>query len=128
MNAQELQFELMKLASFNEFNGDKVVADLLANQKLWRGAVMDRAGYSRDGEQYGIISLIKLRDLPDYWNVDTLFIIPTKGEEDALEELANTWNADEVSWIGNEDASSKLGSWSKELNGNSKQILRIWWD
>lgn len=129
MTPQELQFELMKLASFNEFNGEQVVADLKAHPELWKGALMDRAGFSRTGEKYeAIINLIKLRDLPDYWNVDTLFITPVKGKEDELETLAKNWGADEVDYLGGEECANKLGSWSQETRTNQKQILRIWWD
>lgn len=126
---QGLQFELMKHASFNGFQGELVVRDLESNPELWKGAVMDRAGFNSTGEKYkAVINLIKLRDLPEYWNVDTLFITPQKGKEDELEALARTWNADEVAWIGGEEANSDLGSHSKELRENPRQILRVWWD
>lgn len=129
MNPQELQFELMKLASFNEFDGEQVVKDLQANPVLWKGALMDRAGFKRTDDRYeSVISLIKLRDLPDYWNVDTLFIIPSPGHEDELEVLAKTWRADEVGWIGGEEACSKLGSYSPQKRAQEKSILKIWWD
>lgn len=129
MNPQQLQLELMKVASFNKFNGEKVVQDLLENRDLWKGALMDRAGFNRTGEKYeAVIDLVKLRDLPDYWNVDTLFITPRVGKEEELEKLANTWGADEVSYIGGEKAAGKLGTWSPETRSNPKQILRVWWD
>lgn len=126
---QELQFELMKLASFNEFDGNQVVRDLKANPDLWRGAIMDRASYPRTGEKFEMcIDLIKLRDVADGWNVDTLFITPAKGKEDELEKLAKTWKADEVDWYGGEQVANWIGSWSPETRTNPKQLLRIWWD
>jgi hypothetical protein len=129
MKAQELQFELMKQASFNEFDGERVVADLLAHQDLWKGSLMDRTAYPKTGEKYEMcIDLIKLRDLPDYWNVDTLFITPVKGKEDELEALAKNWGADEVDYYGGELVAGWLGSWSPETRTNLKQVLRIWWD
>lgn len=126
---QQLQFELMKLASFNGFNGNQVVKDLEDNPVLWKGALMDRAGFKRTDDEYeAVIDLIKLRDLPDYWNVDTLFITPSPGFEDELEKLAKTWGADEVGWFGGEEACGKLGSYSSEKRAKTKSILRVWWD
>jgi hypothetical protein len=116
MTPQELQFELMKQASFNSFTGEQVVKDLLDHKDLWKGAVMD----SRD--------LIKLRDIDRYWSVDTLYITPKPGKEIELEELAKTWQADEVDYLGAEESCKKLGFWSSDSRNNEKQILRVWWD
>ena len=75
------------------------------------------------------ISLIKLRDLPQgVWNVDTLFLLPERGREDQLENLARTWKADEIEWIGGEEADSALGRYSLEDRNNPRQVLRVWWD
>ena len=61
-HVQALQFELMKAASFNSFDGEAIVKSLLAHRELWTAAVMTRF---RD--------IIYLRDMPDnLWNVDTL--------------------------------------------------------
>jgi hypothetical protein len=128
---QEIQFELMKLASFNDFDGERVVEDLINFKELWRGAVMDRGYCDFVSEPRFVsgINLIKLRDIDsDYWSVDTLFILPKPGKEDSLEELANTWKADEVGWVGGKEACKMLGSYSGEREENSKQVLRIWWD
>lgn len=144
MTIQQIQFKLMKAASFNDFNGARVVDDLKRQSNLWKGAVMDRSfgtfvspdelkdrpGSAFGGQFYvGGIDLIKLRDIhEDAWNVDTLFITPVAGKEDALERLAKTWQADEVDWIGGEEADKMLGHYSPETRNNPKQILRIWWD
>ena len=114
---QELQLELMSLASFNDFEGPRVVEDLKEHQDLWRGAVLDRDG------------LIKLRDIErGYWNVDTLYLLPALGKEYELEGIANLWGADEVDWIGGDTACYLLGSYSPEKRSQAKQILRVWWD
>ena len=42
LTPQQLQFELMRLASFNNFDGDQVVDDLQANPALWEDAMMGR--------------------------------------------------------------------------------------
>lgn len=132
MTIQELQFELMERASFNGFDGEKVVASLQNHSNLWRGVVMDRAYYGEANEHgwvSGGVNLIKLRDIKDnYWNVDTLFILPTQGKETELELLAQEWGADEVDWVGGEEACRMLGSYSPEGRSNSKAILRVWWD
>jgi hypothetical protein len=117
---QDLQFELMERASFNEFDGARVVRDLREHSDLWTGAIMGRFHYSE---------LIPLRDIAeDYWNVDELMILPDKDREDELEQLAKSWRADEIEWIGGEEACKELGSYSQQARENEKQILRIWWD
>lgn len=129
-NIQDIQFELMEHASFNNFDGRQVVASLKKNPDLWKGVVMDRADYcteSHDGFAGPIINLIKLRDIGEnYWNVDTLFVLPKGGKEDELEKLANAeWGADEVGWVGGKEAAGMLGASSLK---NDKQILRVWFD
>lgn len=117
MTVQELQFELMKIATFNSFDGEYVVQQLQDNPELWEGVVMDRP------------DMIKLRDIKDnYWNVDTLYIIPKKGKETDLMTLASQWHADDVEWVGGEEACSMLGSYSPEGRSNPHAILRLWWD
>ena len=124
---QKLVFELMKRATFNEFNGKKVVKDLIENKDLWRSVVMDREAYSPYNESELVINLIKLRDLEqDVYNVDTVFILPAEGDEvmRKLEKLAQNWNADEIVWITGREANRCLG-----IGGfKDKKILRIWWD
>jgi len=112
---QKLQFELMKKATFNLFNGSKVVADLEEHKDLWQGAIMKRD------------DLIPLRDISDnYWNIDTLYILVEAGKEKALERLVKKWDADEVSWLNSENAHGLLGVGNNE--DYSKKVLSIWWD
>ena len=124
---QMLQFKLMIHASFNVFNSEQVVHDLLEHKDLWRGAVMWRADYFFDEKDLGreLINLSCLRDIEDgHWNVDTLYILGREGKEEELEKLAREWDADEISWITGEDADRMLG-----IGGYLKnKILRIWWD
>ena len=126
---QDLIFEIMERSSYNEFNGKAVVKDLQSHKDLWKGVVMDREYGSfdpvdRDGFKHGI-DLIKLRDICDnIYNVDTLFILPSGKDDEALRKLALGWDADEVDWVGNGDHYS-LGIGGK--NSDIK-ILRIWWD
>ena len=111
---QDIQLELMRRASFNDFDGPGVVESLLAHHALWEAALMD----TDNGPMY------HLRDLSaNYWNVSTLHIIARNGRERELEALARTWGADEVAWhpAGNEKLGGRGG------NG-STSVLRVWWD
>lgn len=136
---QRLHFRLMEIASFNEFDGLKVVKDLLVHRDLWQACIMDREGYclAEAINKYKTpltIDLIKLRDMGDHttkrlstqaWNVSTLFILAplNSQQQKKLMKLAKTWKADEVDWIDSPQASHLLGS---ALNPTAR-ILRVWW-
>lgn len=113
---QRLQFELMKRSSYNEFDGTRVVSDLLANRHLWRAAMMNR--------HYD--PFLPLRDLEeDHWNVDTLMILSSGQDDGALRTLADTWKADEIGWLSPEDRMRELRSSIARLG---PQVLVLWWD
>jgi hypothetical protein len=116
---QEIQMRLMEIASFNGFDGKKVVKLLRDNSDLWDGAIFSR-----------IDDLISLRDIQaGDWNADTLYVLAKRGKEDDLEKLANlNFDADDISWIGSDKACKLLGWHSQELGGNSRIILQCWWD
>ena len=112
---QELQFELMKIASFNEFDGHKVVEDLKRNKHLWDGVIMDR------------FDLIKLRDIKyNCWNVDTLYILTDNERVNDLKSLARDWNADSIDLISGMQAQDLMGYYDKE--DKDPVILKVWWD
>jgi hypothetical protein len=111
---QELNLELIAAATFNNFDGDKVAEDLLNNKDLWKSCIMTRENNS----------LITLRDLEDNeWNTDTLFILAEPGEENNLKFLADNWQADEISWLNQEQTNFRLGQY-----GPICKVLKIWWD
>lgn len=116
-DVQALQFELMRKATFNEYNGDAIVDSLLAHQDLWTGVIMDRADYwYKDGGAEGHsepVDLIKLRDIgAGYWNVDTIYILAAEGKEDELELLVRReWPADEIDWMQNTHVGRYLRVW-----------------
>jgi hypothetical protein len=113
-DAQRLNLELIRLASFNAFDGPRVVADLLAHRALWQAAFMKRD------------DLVPLRDLPEgYWNVDTLYVLAQPGSEAALASLAEGWWPDALTWIEGEDAQRALGSSGPDPQ---PRILCLWWD
>ena len=124
---QRLHLRLMEIATFNEYDGQKVVSDLLNNLDLWDACLMDRAG------GYGDVDLIKLRDMSQETrerlgyacnNVDTLYILPKKGKWGSLDRLAHGWHSDEIDWIMQPRAGNLLGA---SLTKDAK-ILKIWWD
>jgi len=109
---QELQLELIRLASFNDFDGGRAVDDLLRSRELWTGVLMDAAG------------LVKLRDIgAGVWNVDTLYVLSSGTDDRALETLVRSWGPDSIGWIEGEAADRELG-WS--LSG--LRVLSAWWD
>jgi len=113
---QRLQFELMKRASFNDFDGDRVVSDLLAHRHLWRAAMMMRP----------LRGFLPLRDLEDdVWNVDMLVVLSSGQDDGALRSLAGTWRADEIGWMSPEERVLELGS---SIARFGPEVLVLWWD
>lgn len=126
---QALQFELMRRASFNNFDGERIVKELLAHPDLWEGVIMDRADYfyssalgetdakrrrERLAKHQEPVDLIRLRDIGEgYWNVDTVYLLPAEGKRRELEELVAGWGADEVGWM---------------QNSHVPEYLRVWFD
>lgn len=126
--AQELQLELMKLATFNDFDGEFVVKSLKENRSLWKSAMMISDCCVLPKDNFCRSGLIMLRDLDKCFNVSTLYILPISGSEDDLELLAKTWVADDIDWIDGPTACAMLGSFSHEKEQNDRQLLRVWWD
>jgi hypothetical protein len=105
----------MKLASFNEFDGEFVGQSLRQNQHLWKAFVFGRWQY---------FDLIELRDLADgYLNADTLYILTHKDKLADLLILISKWSADEVHYE-TEDKDFRLGG---GLDKDSV-FVRVWWD
>lgn len=114
---QQLHLELIKRASYNQLNGKRVVTDLENNRELWKAALMDRAEHPMD-------LLIKLRDMQfGEWNVDTLFILSSGKDDRRLEELAQTWRANEIGWLPDEQFDR-----IRFKTMIDQRVLRIWWD
>ena len=113
--AQELQFERLKLSSFNSFDGDNVAHSLRQKQHLWKSWVFGRFEH---------FQLIELRDLhTGCINSDTLYILTTKPKlADLLIEIGK-WYADEVSYTA-EDKDLMFGGGLEK----DEVIVRVWWD
>lgn len=105
--------DLIERASFNLFDGEQVRRDLMEYKDLWKGVIIGRFENSL---------LIPLRDIADdYWNVDTLMILPQPGKENELQELASGWGADDVDLLTGHDIAMMYG-------GRENTVLRVWWD
>ena len=124
---QKLQFELMKLSSFNEFDGKKVTNDLTENRELWVSCVWGRLRH---------FELIPLRDIVDgLWNTDTLYILTHKEKVKEIKNLARNWKVDEfgVTYSDREEGTIAFDHkrvW-RVFGRNLKDdecIIRIWWD
>lgn len=121
---QEIQLELIRRHTYNNFCGEEVAADLIAHREWWEAVLLDvlvMAGW------YGISlgSLMKLRDLPyNYWHVDTLCILVT--DEDSvrrLAELGEKWLADSVTVHSEKDTDRALGG-----GPDGWRLVTMWWD
>lgn len=112
---QQIQLDIIEKTNFNFFNGRKIAQILKENHRMWRAVLLP-------------LNLISLRDMEDgYWHADTLYIYPEDGYQSQLEELVKEQlNADEVHWIGGDDAVDLLGT--TEVANKSYVILEAWWD
>jgi hypothetical protein len=127
---QEIQFELMRRASFNAFDSDKIIASLERHSELWEAVLVDRRPHwQRDRYNLPMAWLIRLRDLAyNEWNVDTVFILtPTVEAAQNLTQII----ADE-NWRGmtmvygeghREEVQRALGCWHKD-----QAVVTVWWD
>jgi hypothetical protein len=87
----------------------------------------------KDRRLRDVVDLVVLRDLPkDFVNLSTLFLLAQPGHQDALEALAQGWEADEVHWIAQDEAFQAMGEAAvrnKDFVGDpARVILRVWWD
>ena len=93
-------------------DGRQVAEDLERNTSLWSAAVTMGGG------------LIPLRDLSSgKWNADTIYVLSSQEDDEALFALASGWNPDEANWIEGADADELLG-W----HPSNARILQLWWD
>lgn len=124
-HVQKLNLELIKLASFNGFNGPGIARELLKHKDKWDAVVMDRCSFSSKKQEV-CIDLIKLRDIPEnYWSVDDLFILCKPGEEAAIAALGAEWGADRCEIWDVEKTQHALGFWDKN---DKRKIVDFWWD
>ena len=115
---QELQLQIIALTSHNNCDGRKISKLLLENRHLWRAVMMPPK------------QLYSLRDMEDgIWLADTLYLLQREGKESELEDLVKEqFKADEITWIGSDQALDLLRYWNKDAVLNPKLILSVWWD
>lgn len=116
-NIQDIQLELIRRRQFNNFDGSRVVRDLLEHRDLWEAVLLD-------GQPP--FNLIKLRDLSaNGWSTDTLFILAADdASANRLKEFGEQWLADSVDIRGEEATGRELGIFPP---GN-RRIVEMWWD
>lgn len=106
------------LSGFEDFNSIRVVADLLANRKLWDAVCVMQTGTADSAS-----ALVKLRDLPmGINNANTIFLTSDKKRLTKMDALARTWNPHELLWLDKE-APGLLGD-----SGTKSVILKLWWN
>ena len=129
-SVQDIQLELLRRTSFNDLNGERVVASLLRHRDLWQAVLLDRPGLPNYAEPGLLLmsGLIKLRDLPDnLWNADTLFILTRTGEQ--ARRLARI--VEEEDWVGDvvrvyedqREIDQALGTGRRGYG-----LVSVWWD
>lgn len=105
---QDHYLAILRGSRCNSLNGERVAADLLAHRDLWLSAYPLRESGSEE---------VTLRDLvDDSHDVDTLYLLCTKDNVTALDELARDWSADEF------DANPV------KYAQPDRVIVRLWWD
>ncbi len=121
---QELQLELIRRTRPGATDGNRIVADLLANPALWVSAMMERFCFSNPGK-LATIGLIKLRDLPEnFWNADTLYILtPDVASAHKLGASAENWGGMVLIHDDLADVQSAIGG-----SGRENAVVSIWWD
>ncbi|MBL8050699.1 MAG: hypothetical protein JNM46_05705 [Anaerolineales bacterium] len=114
-DAQNFQLEVIARTNFNNFNGKKIAQWLRENHKMWRTVLLP-------------LDFISLRDMDHgHWHADTLFIYPEEGYGFKLEEIMkDQFHADEIHWIGREDAMDMLGT--SDIKDTSYVMFSAWWD
>ncbi len=123
---QEIQLELLRRARWNELDGERIVASLLAHRDLWQAVLLDRLGFSRPA-RLPASGLIKLRDLPlGYWNADTLYILAPDAA--SAHEIAKL--AEDEEWCGMVQVHTDQNTIDDALGtGRSTEaVVSIWWD
>jgi hypothetical protein len=126
---QEIQLELLRRTRFNDMDGERIVASLLAHSDLWLAALLDRPGVPNYSEQRRLLTggLIKLRDLRyNRWNSDTLFLLTPTHEK--ARQLAAVIERED--WYGmveviedQDEIDYALGIGRQPLG-----LLTVWWD
>lgn len=113
---QALQFAMMRHASFNSFDGHKVVDDLKAHTDLWDGVVMDVDCYT-------------LRDMPSGdWHFDTLMVTVPREKVSSFLEMIEAWDVDECDKVTFDLDDKETWRFGAGERHGEHAIYRLWWD
>jgi len=105
---QNMQFRMMQLGSFNQFDGEKVARSLRENYGLWKRFIFVDC-YS---------SHVSLRDMEKgKWNADTLLIVVKEKFAEKMITVAKLWKANELTCHKRHLAV-----------GKGEFLIRAWWD
>ena len=125
--AQEIQLELIRRRKVEAFDGERVVATLMAHRDLWEAVMMDRLAISNPG-RLPAMGLIKLRDLPyDEWNVDTLYILAPNAESARKLAAISEWQ-DSGGMVQVHDDERDVQSALGGTVNRQHAVASIWWD
>ena len=126
---QEIQLELIRRTSYNDFDGQKVYKSLMRHHDLWQAVLLDRPGIANYAEPSHLLmcGLIKLRDLDDnLWNADTLFILTrTREQARAMRKIIDEegWGGEALLHENQQELDRALGTGRQEYG-----LVTIWWD
>jgi len=105
---QEMQFRMMELSSFNQFDGAKVAWSLKENYGLWKRFIFVDCYNSH----------VSLRDMgKGEWNADTLLIVVREKFAENMLAVAKTWKANEVVCYKH-GVALRRNEW----------MIKVWWD
>ncbi len=106
--------DIIQHVQCNSLDGAQIRRDLDTNRNLWVACMLTRID---------IGTILRSLEFGDY-NVDSLYVLCAQGREEELERLAETWNAQHISWIKDADARAMLHRYDKD----TPNILEVWWD
>ncbi len=107
------------ISLFNEFNGPKVVKELMAKRDLWISVAWGHWGVNQGGWH------LLLRDLPeDYLNLSTMYVLcPTpEAAQEIIKRAKRQWKADEAD-LKQDNLRSLRADY-----GEGATVVRLWWD
>jgi len=116
---QNQQMQQMRSMSFNQFDGERVVDDLLSHRNLWTAAIM------LSSEQNKLVALRETACGEVY--VDTLYILAEIGRHEELKRLAEAWQPDEIKVISGDTSFNGLTAAIGEEEP-ARVAFRLWWD
>lgn len=122
---QQEQLQLMRSVQFNQFDGERVVNDLLANRDLWTAAMMVPSEVNK---------LVALRELAcGEVYVDTFYLLAEVDKHEELLRLTKSWKPDSITEISGDTGLNGLTGILDVLgvadaSEPERVAIRLWWD